>query len=276
MAAYMPQSGEGEWSISLKMLGSAPSSVGSVLEWREKMQRIGVVSDTHGRLRGEVIDILKGCSQILHAGDINTPKVLERLKEIAPVCAVRGNADKEWAKALPETLDEEICGLRIFMVHNKKELPADLSGYDLVIYGHSHKYEEREGACFYLNPGSCGSRRFSLPVTMAVVEVEDDGTFRVVKKDIVDDTDRKPRENMTADKAGLADRRPDSTGQAALTEKTLSMLLQDVDKGKSVSKIAAKYQIEEEMAEQICRLYLTHPGITAAGVLEKMALPKDR
>ena len=146
MAAYMPRSGEGEWSISLKMLGSAPSLVGSVLEWREKMQRIGVVSDTHGRLRGEVIDILKGCSQILHAGDINTPKVLERLKEIAPVCAVRGNADKEWAKALPETLDEEICGLRIFMVHNKKELPADLSGYDLVIYGHSHKYEEREGA----------------------------------------------------------------------------------------------------------------------------------
>lgn len=159
------------------------------------MKKIGVLSDTHGKLREEVIAILRECDAILHAGDINTLRVLESLREIAPLYVVRGNADKEWAADLPESLSEEIFGLRVFMVHNKKEIPQDVTGYDLVVYGHSHKYEERkEENCFYLNPGSCGLRRFSLPVTMAVVEVEerseDEGVraFRVIKKDIVQDT----------------------------------------------------------------------------------------
>lgn len=159
------------------------------------MKKIGVLSDTHGKLREEVIAILRECDAILHAGDINTLRVLESLREIALLYVVRGNADKEWAADLPESLSEEIFGLRVFMVHNKKEIPQDVTGYDLVVYGHSHKYEERkEENCFYLNPGSCGLRRFSLPVTMAVVEVEerseDEGVraFRVIKKDIVQDT----------------------------------------------------------------------------------------
>ena len=74
------------------------------------MKRIGVLSDTHGKLREEVVEILRGCDVILHAGDINTPKVMESLKEIAPLYIVRGNADKEWAERLPESLSEEICG----------------------------------------------------------------------------------------------------------------------------------------------------------------------
>ena len=135
------------------------------------MKKIGILSDTHGRLREEVVEILRGCDVILHAGDINTPQALARLRELAPLYAVRGNADREWADALPQTLSEEICGLRIFMVHNKKEIPADVTGYDLVVYGHSHKFEERrEGNCLFLNPGSCGPRRFSQPVTMAVAQ----------------------------------------------------------------------------------------------------------
>ena len=78
------------------------------------MQKIGVLSDTHGKLREEIIDILQECDVILHAGDINTPKVLEQLRSIAPVYVVRGNADKEWAETLPVELDERICGLRVF------------------------------------------------------------------------------------------------------------------------------------------------------------------
>lgn len=218
------------------------------------MKKIGILSDTHGKLRGEVADVLQDCDVILHAGDINTPRVLEQLKRIAPTYVVRGNADKEWAEMLPVKLDEKICGLRVFMVHNKKDIPGDLSGYDLVIYGHSHKYEEREEGCLFLNPGSCGPRRFSLPVTMAVVEVEN-GSFRVHRKDILPD-------------AGGSD--------TFLTESTLTLLLRDVDKGRSVSEIAGKYHLDENVAEQICRLYLTHPGIGAAEVLDKMALPRDR
>ena len=238
------------------------------------MKKIGVLSDTHGKLREEVLQILRECDVILHAGDINTPQVLESLREIAPLYAVRGNADKEWAEELPQTLSEEICGLRVFMVHNKKEIPEDLAGYDLVVYGHSHKYEERrEENRLYLNPGSCGPRRFSQPVTMAVLEVEERAedesvrTFRVIKKDIVQDA-------AAAGQGKFA--KENAVPEKTLPEKGLRAILRDVDRGKSVPEIAAKHGISQETTEQICRLYLTHPGIDAAGVKEKMAMPRDR
>ena len=228
------------------------------------MKRIGVLSDTHGKLREEVVEILRGCDVILHAGDINTPKVMERLKEIAPLYIVRGNADKEWAEGLPESLSEEICGLRVFMVHNKKHMPKEMGHYDLAVYGHSHKYEERRvGDCLFLNPGSCGPRRFSQPVTMAVLEVEEEtGNFRVIRKDIVQEA------QVSTDKK--------SVPEVTFSVDKLRLILRDVDKGKSVSDIVVKYEISKEMTEQICRLYLTHPGIDAVGVREKMGMPRDR
>lgn len=227
------------------------------------MKKIGVISDTHGKLREEVAEILRECDVILHAGDINTLKVLDSLREIAPLYIVRGNADKEWAEDIPEKLSEEICGLRIFMVHNKKHIPKETDLYELVVFGHSHKYEERwEGNCLFLNPGSCGPRRFSQPVTMAVVEVEA-GKMQVIRKDIA----------LHGAEA--------VSGKGSMTEKAfpmekLHLILRDVDKGRSVSEIAERYGISKEMTEQICRLYLTHPGIDAAGVKDKMGLPKDR
>lgn len=221
------------------------------------MKRIGVLSDTHGKLREEVAEILRECDVILHAGDINTPKVMESLQAIAPLYIVRGNADKEWAEEIPETLSEEICGLQVFMVHNKKQIPKDTGDYDLVVFGHSHKYEERkEGNCLYLNPGSCGPRRFSQPVTMAVLEVEEAGNLRVIRKDIVQDAQ--------------------APVDTVFSEDKLRLILRDIDKGKSVSDIVIRYGISKEITEQICRLYLTHPGIDAAGVRDKMGLPRDR
>lgn len=242
------------------------------------MKRIGVLSDTHGKLRDEVVEILRGCDVILHAGDINTPKVMESLKEIAPLYIVRGNADKEWAEGLPESLSEEICGLNVFMVHNKKHMSKEMGSYDLAVFGHSHKYEERrEGTCLYLNPGSCGPRRFSQPVTMAVVEIEEEtGELRVNRKDIAQDM------QATMDKKGGRTAMEKGKGGAEELEETtfsvdkLRLILRDVDKGKSVSDIAVKYGISKDMTEQICRLYLTHPGIDAAGVREKMGMPRDR
>lgn len=221
------------------------------------MKRIGVLSDTHGKLREEVAEILRECDVIIHAGDINTPKVMESLQAIAPLYIVRGNADKEWAEEIPEMLSEEICGLQVFMVHNKKQIPKDTGDYDLVVFGHSHKYEERkEGNCLYLNPGSCGPRRFSQPVTIAVLEVEEAGNLRVIRKDIVQDA-QAPVDTI-------------------FSEDKLRLILRDIDKGKSVSDIVIRYGISKEITEQICRLYLTHPGIDAAGVRDKMGLPRDR
>lgn len=251
------------------------------------MKRIGVLSDTHGKLREEVLEILRECDTILHAGDINTQRTLEKLREIAPVYVVRGNADGEWAAQLPECLSEEICGLRVFMVHNKRELPQDTVGYDLVVYGHSHKYEEKETAeGFFLNPGSCGPRRFSQPVTMAVLEVEEGGKFRVLRKDIVQggtaafgqsgETALGQSRNTAFGQSKETAEGKEETPEKVVAEKTLRAILRDVDRGKSVSEIAGKYGISQETAKQICRLYLTHPGIGAAGVREKMGLPRDR
>ena len=117
--------------------------------------RIGVLSDTHGLLRPEVLEHLKGCDAILHGGDINRQEILDALSQIAPLHVVRGNNDKDWAEHIPERLDFTLAGLRVCMAHKKKDLPADLGGYDLAVYGHSHRYEEsRRGGTLLLNPGS--------------------------------------------------------------------------------------------------------------------------
>lgn len=139
----------------------------------DKCCRIGVISDTHGLLRNEVKDILRTCQVILHGGDIDKPEILDELKKIGDLYVVRGNNDKEWAGEIPQQLRVDLFGLRIFMVHKKKHLPENLGDVDLIVYGHSHKYEElREGCRLRLNPGSCGPRRFQQPITMAVVETE--------------------------------------------------------------------------------------------------------
>ena len=136
-------------------------------------KRIGVLSDTHGLLRPEVLSALSGCDAIIHGGDINQPEILEQLEKIAPVYVVRGNNDKEWAEHLPITLAFQIEQCRFFLVHNKKQVPGDLTGIDAVIFGHSHKYfaQELDGR-LWLNPGSCGKRRFDQEITLAILTVD--------------------------------------------------------------------------------------------------------
>ena len=136
-------------------------------------KRIAVLSDTHGLLRPEVLDAIAGCDAIIHGGDINKPEIIDRLKEIAPVYVVRGNNDKEWAEHLPVTLTFQIEDCRFFLVHNKKEVPKTLTGIDAVIFGHSHRYFEQviDGR-LWLNPGSCGKRRFDQEITFAILTVE--------------------------------------------------------------------------------------------------------
>lgn len=143
--------------------------------------RFAILSDTHGRLRPEVLEHIKGADAILHGGDINKQAIVDELKGYAPVYVVRGNNDKEWAEAIPHDLTVTLGGIRFFMVHNKKEIPENLDGVDVVVYGHSHKYaqEERDGV-LWLNPGSCGPRRFNQEITMAVMEIEN-GTYTVEK-----------------------------------------------------------------------------------------------
>lgn len=134
---------------------------------------VAVLSDTHGLLRPEVMEIIKGCDLILHGGDINGKEIIDQLEEIAPVYVVRGNNDKEWAEDIPETLEIRIEECRFFMIHNRKFIPQDLSGYDGIIFGHSHKYLcKTENGVLWLNPGSCGKRRFDQEITFAMITVD--------------------------------------------------------------------------------------------------------
>ena len=117
------------------------------------MHRIGIISDTHGVLQEEVLQILSECEIILHSGDVDRQEIIDRLNQIAPTYVVRGNADKEWAGELPKYLLLEFYGLRFLMVHNKKMLPKDILNIDIIIYGHSHKYEEKYIGCLlYTSP----------------------------------------------------------------------------------------------------------------------------
>lgn len=132
---------------------------------------LGVLADTHGLLRPEVIEALRESDLILHAGDVGRPEVLAALRELAPTYAVRGNVDRgDWARALPRTEVVEHGGLFLYMLHDLEDLELDprAAGFAAVVSGHSHRPLVREeGGVLYLNPGSAGPRRFRLPVTLA-------------------------------------------------------------------------------------------------------------
>lgn len=138
--------------------------------------RVGVLSDTHNLLRPRVLELLAGCERILHAGDVGDLPVLEQLRRIAPVEAVRGNTDAgPVAATLPETLAGDLSGLPFRMVHRREDVdPAWISQARLLVFGHSHRPElSWQGRCLLLNPGACGPRRFHLPLTLAILEVAD-------------------------------------------------------------------------------------------------------
>ena len=215
--------------------------------------KLGVISDTHGLLRPEVLSALEGCEAILHGGDINRQGIIDTLKSVAPVYVVRGNNDKEWAEHIPLFLDIELSGLRIYMTHKKKDLPRDLTSYGLVVFGHSHNYEESfQGCTLLLNPGSCGPRRFHQPITMANVEIRDG---RVVAERI----DIPHPETEAAPKRKTAD-----------LKQQIEIVMRETQKGHSPAEVAARYGMDTVLAEQIARLYVTHPGVTADGIMTKM------
>jgi uncharacterized protein len=140
-------------------------------------RQIGVISDTHGLLRDEVKSRLRDCDMVLHAGDIGNAQVLEELRQIAQVVAVRGNMDGgAWAGELPKTECLDVEGRRIYVVHDIDTLDLNpaTAGIDVVIYGHSHRPAiDRKGGVLYLNPGSAGPKRFRLPVSMAILRIRD-------------------------------------------------------------------------------------------------------
>ena len=136
---------------------------------------VGVISDTHGLLRPQALTALEGADLIVHAGDIGPPDILARLRMIAPTIAVRGNVDTSpWGRSLPASEAGEAAGRLLYVLHDRADLDVNprAGGFAAVIFGHSHRPEavEHDGVLF-LNPGSAGPRRFSLPISLAILEV---------------------------------------------------------------------------------------------------------
>jgi putative phosphoesterase len=138
-------------------------------------KRIGLISDTHGLLREEALRALSGSELIVHAGDVGKPEILDALRKLAPVIAVRGNVDTaEWARVLPVTAVADAGAVQIYVLHDVKALDLNpaAAGFHVVVSGHSHQFgrSERSGV-LYINPGSAGPRRFQLPITVARLEL---------------------------------------------------------------------------------------------------------
>lgn len=217
--------------------------------------KIAVISDTHSLLRPEVIGLIKECEIALHAGDIADKKTYDEIHRLSKSYFVKGNADKKLQDFLQDELEFELFGFHFYMVHNKKMGKHDLSGTDFVIYGHSHKYalQEENGAVF-LNPGSCGPRRFHQPVTAAVLRInEEKHVFSIEKKDF------SPLFRSESRKLPARD-----------MNRLISGIMKDMDAGRSVKKIADKNRVEEEFVNQILQIYTTHPGIDVLGIMNRM------
>jgi uncharacterized protein len=138
-------------------------------------KRIGLISDTHGLLREEALRALRGSELIVHAGDVGKPEILDALRRLAPVVAVRGNVDtEEWARVLPVVAVADAGAVQIYVLHDVKSLDLNpaAAGFQVVVSGHSHKFgrSERSGV-LYINPGSAGPRRFQLPITVARLDL---------------------------------------------------------------------------------------------------------
>ena len=140
------------------------------------MIQIGVISDTHGLLRPQALEALRGSDYIIHAGDVGNSEILGELQRIAPVTAVRGNVDGgAWAKRIPLTDVLEVGGVSIYVIHilQNLDLKPEAAGFAAVVYGHSHKPEQSiKNGVLYFNPGSAGPQRFKLPISVGRLVIE--------------------------------------------------------------------------------------------------------
>ncbi|MBQ6441493.1 MAG: metallophosphoesterase family protein [Lachnospiraceae bacterium] len=217
--------------------------------------KIAIISDTHSLLRPEVAEIIRESDHVLHAGDIASPETYEQIRNLmVPVHFVRGNADKEWAEGMPAEAEIALSGYRFYMVHNRSHARKDLTGVDFFVYGHSHKYEERkDGTVTCLNPGSCGPRRFTQPVTMMVLTITEDGAVTIEKIDLSPvlrrSMKRPPKQEMDV---------------------LIKHIIKDMNANLPVPEISERNRVEQELVEEILQIYTTHPGINTDGILNRM------
>lgn len=240
--------------------------------------KILVMSDTHGLLRPQVREMLGECDAVIHCGDYHTQNIVEEIKTSVradiPIFLIRGNNDGGWAGDLPDSLEFVLGGVKFYAVHDKKDLPGNLGDNQVILFGHSHRYlEEWRDGRLYLNPGSCGRRRFRLDITAAFLYLEE-GKISVEKMEIPDRT--------AADAAGARSEGSHECSPNGGTMKlpvdlsgTIRNIMKRMDKGQQVDKISRDLKLESDFVEDVCRIRVTHPGVSAEGILNKMEVNRS-
>lgn len=217
--------------------------------------KIAIISDTHSLLRDEVMEKIRNCDIILHGGDIASKETVEAIEKLGRAYFVRGNADKEWAEDIPYEREIELGGYIFYMVHKKSDIRKDLSGIDFVVYGHSHKYEQRtEGNITYLNPGSCGPRRFTQPVTLMIMVINEQSRAWEIEKVDLSPVLKKGTKLPPPKEMDII----------------IKNIVKDMNANKTVDKIAQRNRVDKALVEEILQIYTTHPGIDVDGILNRM------
>lgn len=263
--------------------------------------RAAVISDTHGLLRPEVEKILQSCDVVIHAGDFDNQMVFHKLKIKRPLYAVRGNNDGEWAEQLPLIRRFVLGNFSFLLVHDQADIPRDAEA-QVIIFGHSHMHFQRqENGQLWLNPGSCGYRRFTLPLSLAVLTLEDEGCeiesifleegeeglnlrkeyswFSKPQKAQNHQAQReekpKKKEKPGEDKAafGLRKRLRERINEGVRQKDQLfviAKIMRLLRRGEQVEWVADNMRLEPAFVEMIYRICVTHPQADAHQILDKL------
>lgn len=228
---------------------------------RGDLIRAAVISDTHGLLRPEVEKVISTCDVVIHGGDFSDQMLYHRLNTRQPLYAVRGNNDNGWAKGLPLVRRFSLAGVRFIMSHDRADIPRDLKEEQVVLFGHSHKYYQQiEGGRLWLNPGSCGYKRFTLPLSMAVMTLRD-GEHQVepIWLDEEYGKSREDAERKAVEDEGERDRLF-----------LIAKIMRFMKKGAKISWVADNLEVEPAFVGLVYQIVAACPGADARLILEAL------
>lgn len=222
-----------------------------------------VISDTHGLLRPEVERVIASCDVVIHAGDFDNQMLYHKLNIRQPLYAVKGNNDGYWAGQLPLVQRFELSGVKFIMAHERSDIPKTLEQEQVVIYGHSHMYDQQmEEGRLWLNPGSCGYKRFTLPLSLAVLTLQE-GRYEVKTIWLDEEYGREPwRKGKEEEESKRKQRERD---QLFLIAKIMRFM----KRGAAICWVADNLKAEPAFVETIYRICVTHPGADAHQILDK-------
>ncbi len=211
-----------------------------------------VISDTHGLLRPEVEQVIASCDVVIHAGDFDNQMLYHKLNISQPLYGVKGNNDGYWAGQLPVVRRFELSKVKFIMAHQRSDIPKTLEEEQVVIYGHSHLYDQQmEEGRLWLNPGSCGYKRFTLPLSLAVMTLYE-GNYEVKTIWLEEEYGREPWKQRERDQLFL-----------------IAKIMRFMKRGEKISWVADNLKAEPAFVETIYRICAAHPGADAHQILDK-------